>query len=123
MHDQKNDNGPNMKLKNLYGNARMNWMIHHGTLAFTPAHMNSALVATWEAFKLSTATITQKSFKRTHLLPLSPPNIETNYQYCLAGTQQSNTEKADEIGRIAKSSIVPIDTEEVRTTEPMVILR
>ena len=87
MHDHKNDNGPNMKLKNLYGNARMNWMIHHGTLKFTLAHMNSALVATWEAFRLSTATITQKSFKSTHLLPLSPQDIDTNHKYCLAVTQ------------------------------------
>ena len=29
VHDQPNDNSPNMKLNNLYGNARMNWMRHH----------------------------------------------------------------------------------------------
>ena len=52
VHDQPNDNGPNMKLNNFYGNARMNWMRHHGTLKFTSAHMNSVLVETWEAFKL-----------------------------------------------------------------------
>ena len=31
MHDQPNDKVPNVKLKNLYGNAIMNWMRHHVT--------------------------------------------------------------------------------------------
>ena len=67
--------------------------------------------------------ITQKVFMKTHLLPLSPPDIGTNHQACLAGTQQSNKDKVDDIGGISKSSIVPIDMEEVSTTDPMVILR
>ena len=46
VHDQPNDNGPNTELKNLYGNKIMNWMKHHGTLKFIPAHMNYILVET-----------------------------------------------------------------------------
>ena len=52
VHDQSNYNGSNTKLNNLYGDAIMNWMRQHGTLKFTPAHINSVLVATWETFKL-----------------------------------------------------------------------
>ena len=90
VYDQQNDNGPNMKLNNLYGNAIMNWMRHHGTLKFTPAHMSSFLVATWEAFKISSVIINQNAFKKTHILSLSLPDIYTNQQACLSVTQQSN---------------------------------
>ena len=46
VHDQPNDNDTKMKLKNLYGNVRMNWMMHHQTLKFSPPHMNYILVET-----------------------------------------------------------------------------
>ena len=105
---QTNNNGPNMKLNIFYCNSIINWMIHHGTLKFTPAHINYVLVETWEDFKPTSATITQKSFKNTHLLPLSPPDIGTNHQAFLGGTQQSNIEKSGDIGRISKASIAPI---------------
>ena len=100
VHDQPNYNSPNMKLENMYGNAIMNWMIQHGSLKFTPAHINSVRVATWEAFKISSATITHNTFNNTHILPLSPPDIDTNHQTFLAVTQQLNIEKADDIGKI-----------------------
>ena len=111
VHGHPNNRGPKTKLNNFYGNARMNWMRHHVTLNFTPPHMNFVLFETWESFKLSSATITQKAFKKTHLPPLSPPYIVTNHQYCLDGTQKSNREKSDDIGRIENSSIDPIDME------------
>ena len=44
VHNQTNDNGTNMNLNNLYANERMNWMRHHGTLKFTPPHMNYVLI-------------------------------------------------------------------------------
>ena len=90
MHDQPNDNGSNMKLNYFYGSTRMNYMRHHGTLNFTPAHMNYILVATWDDLKLSSATIDQNSFKKAHILPLYPPEIDTNHHACLTGTKQLN---------------------------------
>ena len=45
-------------LKNFHGNKIMNWTRKHGTLKFTPPHMNYVLVETREAFKLSSAKIT-----------------------------------------------------------------
>ena len=87
----------------------MKWMRHHGTLHFSPPHMNSDLVATWEAYKPSSATITHNAFKNTHILHLSPTDIDTNHQACLAGNQKSNRDKADDIGQIVKASIASIE--------------
>ena len=68
-------------------------------------------------------TTIYNTFKRKHILTLSPPDIGTNNQAYIAGTQQSNREKEDDIGCIAKASISKIEMEEVRTTDPMLILR
>ena len=106
VYDQKNDNVPNMNLNILCGNTRMNWMRHHVTLKYSPSHMNYVLVETWNTLKLSSVTITHKLFKKTP--PRYPPDIGTNNQACLAGTKQSNIEKADEIGRRVKANIEDI---------------
>ena len=102
VNGQPNNNGPSMKLKNVYGNERMKWMRKYGTLKFTPTHNNSVLVETRESFKISSMTTTNKYFKNKHLLPLSLSDIDTNHQACLVGTQQSKIDKLDDIGRIAK---------------------
>ena len=101
----------------------MNCVRHHITLNFIPLHINYVLVETWEYFWISSAAIAQKYFKNTHTHTLSWLDIVANRQSCLAGTQIPNRDKADEIGDIAKASIAPIDMEEFRTTDPMVILR
>ena len=85
VHNQPNYNGPNMKLNNLNVNTRMNWMRHHGTLKFSPPHMNSVLFETWEVFELSSSTITHNYFKNKHLTPLSTTDIGTNHQAFIAG--------------------------------------
>ena len=123
VHGYPKNNHPNMKLNNFYGNARMDWMRHDRDLKFSPSHTNSVLVKTWEAFKLPSATTTQKIFKKTRIPHLSPLDIDTNHQAFLAGTQQSNRDKLDDIGRISKASIAPIEMAEVRTTDPMVIMK
>ena len=58
MNYQPNGNVPKLKLNNSYGNTRMNWMGKHGTLNFTPAHMNPVLAEEWQAFKRPYARIT-----------------------------------------------------------------
>ena len=87
LHDQPNNNNTNTNLKNLYGNKRMICTRHHGSLNFTLLHRNSFLVEIWEAFKLSSATITHKAFNKTYLLHPSQTDIGTNHQACLAGNQ------------------------------------
>ena len=71
--------------------------------------MNSILVETWEGFKLSSTIITQNAFNKTHLVPISPTDIDTNHQDFLSGTKQQNRQKADEIGRTEKAIIAPKD--------------
>ena len=85
--------------------------------------MNYVLIAAWESFKLSSAKIARKTFKKIHILPLSPPYIYSNHQACLAGTKQSNIEKGGGIGQITNASIASINLEAVRKIDPMVILR
>ena len=77
VHGHPNYNGPNMKLNNSYNNSRRNWMRHHVTLKFTPAHMNYYLVATCKAFKIASATITHNYFKKTHNPP--PPSTPNRH--------------------------------------------
>ena len=93
VHDQPNSNSTKLKLKILHGNARMNWMRKHGNLKFTLANMNDILVETWETFKISSATITSKTFKKTHPLSLYPTDKGTDKKFCLADTQAFNVKK------------------------------
>ena len=86
VHEHPNNNGPKIKINNLYGNAGMTWMRNHGNLKFTPPHLNSVTVETWEAFKLLYDKNIQKYFNETLLLPLSllekshkPPSLTFRY--------------------------------------------
>ena len=45
-NDKPNGNAPNLNLKGLYGQARMNWQRQHGTLKFTNAHTNAVMEET-----------------------------------------------------------------------------
>ena len=76
VNDHPKNNGQIMKLKNLYGDSVINWMRHHGTLKFTPPHINYFLIEIWEDLKISSAKITQKYFKRTPHPPI--PTIHWN---------------------------------------------
>ena len=78
INDQPNDNGPNSKLKSLYNFFKANLMLDYGITRFQTHHMNYVLVEKWEAFTVSACNIIRDSFTKTHLLPLSPPNMITN---------------------------------------------
>ena len=80
VHDQLNDNGPNLKLKYLFCEARMNWMRKHITLKFTIAQINATMVETWEAFKNSSASITKYAFNN----PPPPPHLTKIQNHKLA---------------------------------------
>ena len=49
-NDQPNDNGPSLKIKRYYGIEKVKCQRQHGTIKFTPAHMNSILVEMWNSF-------------------------------------------------------------------------
>ena len=57
------------------------------------------------------------------LLPLAPPDHDTNAQACLAATQTPSGTKLEEIEEIDRASMAPVAVDIIRTTDPMVILR
>ena len=65
-------------------------MVKYGTTRVQPHLMNAVLVEAWNAFKLASGNIIVDSFAKTHLLPLSPPNIITNTQAMVASIQNSS---------------------------------
>ena len=49
--------------------------------------MNTILVYTWDAFKMSSENIIRDFFVKTKLPPLSPTDFSRNTQACVASTQ------------------------------------
>ena len=92
-------------------------------MKFTPAHMNSILVEMWNSFQQQSACVIIGAFKKTKLLPLDPPDHNTNTQACLAATQTPSGKKSEEIEEIARASMAPVAVDVIRTTDPMVVLR
>ena len=82
INDQSNDHRPNSKLKTLYNISKVKWMLKYGNTTLQPHLMNSILVETWEAFMVSSGDIIRYSCTKTHLLPLSPPNMITTTHAC-----------------------------------------
>ena len=56
------------------------------------------------------------------ILPLAPPDHDTNTQACLAATQTPSGKKSEEIEEIARSSMAPVAVDIISNTDPMVIL-
>ena len=81
--------------------------------------MNSVLVETWEAFMVSSGNIIRDIFDKTQLHPLSPPNMKTNTQACVASIQTSSKR----INDIAEDTLKPIQLLKTRTNDPMEILQ
>ena len=98
-------------------------MRKHVTILLILDQINSVLVEIWVYLTPSSATISQESFKKTYLLPLSQLYKHINHQDYLAYTQTSKFQKVDEIESILKAIISPDDMEEISTADPMVVLR
>ena len=81
--------------------------------------MNAVLVEARDAFKVASGNIIVDSLSKTHLLPLSPPNIITNTQAMVASFQTSSKG----VNYIAEDTVVPIQLEVTSTNDPMVIIR
>ena len=94
-------------------------MLKYGTTRFQPHHMKSVLVETWEAFTVSSGNIIRDSVAKTHIPPLTPPNMITNTQACVASIQTSSKG----INQIAEDTLAPIQLQVTRTNDPMVIIR
>ena len=81
--------------------------------------MNSVLVEAWDSFKVASGNIIVYSFAKTHLLPLSPPNIITNKRAIVASVKTSSKG----INWVAEDTVAPIQLEVTRTYDPMVIIQ
>ena len=101
----------------------MNWQRQHGTLKLTNAYINAVLVETWRAFQISSDPIIINALNYKKILPLNPPDEDTNTQACLVAAQTPKGEKSEEIKVIARASISSEYVMVVRTTDPMVVLR
>ena len=75
-NDQTNDIGPNSKLKSLYNVANSKWLVNYVTTKCSPHCMNSVLVESWDAFKVSVGNIIRDTFLKIMLLPLIPPDLK-----------------------------------------------
>ena len=95
INNQTKYNDPIVKLKSLYNVVKSVWMLKYGTKTFSPHHMNSVLVESWDAFKMSAGNIIRDSFAKTKLPPLRPNNLTTNTQACAASIQVSSGSKAE----------------------------
>ena len=115
---QPNYNRTNSTLKALYNISKAKWMLKYGTTRFQTQHMNSVMVEAWDAFKVSSGNIIVDSFTKTHLLPLSPPNMITNTQAMVASVQTSSKG----INCITEDTVAPIQFQVTRTNDPMVII-
>ena len=60
--------------------------------------------------------------KKTKLLPLAPPDHDTNAQGYLAATQTPSEMKSGEIENISRASMARGEVKAIRKTDPMVIL-
>ena len=84
---QPNNNGPNIKMKGLYGQSIILWQKQNETLKITNYHTNDVLVETWRAFQLSSAPLIINAPKKTKILPLNPPDEDTSTHACLVSAQ------------------------------------
>ena len=87
INENPNDNVPNLKLKGIYGKARINCQRQHRTPKFTTEEMNYVLVETWRYFQLSSAPVTINAVKKKNIAPLTAPEKDANTQDYLAATQ------------------------------------
>ena len=62
-------------------------------------------------------------FVKTKLHPLSPPNFTIKTQACVYYIQVSYGSKAEDINGIEHRTVAPIEVQETRTDDPMVVIQ
>ena len=86
-------------------------------------HKNRVHVEMWHLFQQQSALFIIDAFRKTNLLPLAPPDHDTNTQTCLAATRTPSGKMSEQIEEIARSSMEPVAVDLIKTIDPMVILR
>ena len=57
-----------------------------------------------------------------NILPLSPPDHETNTQACITANQTPLGKKSEEVEDISRTSMALVAVEAIRMNDPMVVL-
>ena len=98
-------------------------MLKYGTKKMLPHHINSILFEAWDAFNMSADNIARVRFLKKNLPPLIPPELTMDIQAFSASIQISSGSKSEEINKISRSTVAPIESIETSTDDPMVVLR
>ena len=124
-NDQPNDNGPNAKLKACYNERKHEWTRKFLSTPYSPAHMNSVLVKTWDDFKVDSAGIIRRSFDKTKLCPLQTPSADTKYlgNACISSLQCGTGKKSKELESMVSDVYAPAKLLAKRTCDEHVILQ
>ena len=90
---------------------------------FLPHHINSILVESQGAFRVSAGNITRYIFSKTKLIYRIPPDLTMNIQECDALIQVSSVAKSEEINKISHHTVANIEVQVTRTDDTMVLLQ
>ena len=90
---------------------------------FSPHYINSILVESQGAFRVSAGNITRYIFSLKKLLSISLPDLTMNIQECDALIQVSSVAKSEEINKISRHTVANIEVQVTRTDDTMVVLR
>ena len=124
-NDQPNDNGSNAKLKSCYNERKSKWTRKFLSHPFSPAHMNTVIVAAWSDFLLDSAGIIRRSFFKTKLCPLQPPSADNKYlgNACVASLQCGTGKKSKELEIMIHDKFAPAKFSSKRTCDEIIIMR
>ena len=92
---QNNDIRPNAKHKSHCSDATLAWLLKYGTTQILPHHMNSILMESWDAFKVSSSNIARDIYVKTDLPHLSITDSTIKTQACSSSIQLPSWPKAE----------------------------
>ena len=96
-------------------------MLKYGTKKSVPFHINSILVESCNAFKVSAGNIIREIFVKTNIHPIRTHQLTTNTQVFVDSVQVSSVPKAEEINNISCHTVAHIEVQETRTDNPMFV--
>ena len=78
-NNNPNDNGYNAELKPCHNDRKSKWTRKFLSHPFSPAHVETVIVAAWSDLLLYSAGIIRRSFMKTKLFPFQPPSADNKY--------------------------------------------
>ena len=124
-NDQPQDNGSNTKLKSCYNNRKSEWSRQFLSTPYSPAHMNTVLVKTWQDFILDSAGVIRRSFVKTKLCPLQSPSANQKFlgNTCISSLQCGTGKKSQELEIMKRDTYAPAKFTSKRTIYEHIIMK